>query len=60
MDNKKDRMLSHVGMWSITTVGQMLSDHDRNNKTITELRTPQITEFMQLRRRNKDEHVDRM
>jgi hypothetical protein len=47
-------------MWSITTVGQMLSDHDRNNKTITELRTPQITEFMQLRRRNKDEHVDRM
>jgi len=45
-----------VEMCSNTTVGQMLSDCNKNNKIIIELQTPQTTEFLKLQRLPK--HVE--
>jgi len=45
-------------MFSIRTAGQMLSDCNRNNKTITAPQTPQTTEFIKLWRLSEKDHVD--
>ena len=57
MNNKKQKTLLCVEMCSITTVGQMLSGCNRNNKTITELQIPQTTEFIKLWRLSEENHV---
>lgn len=47
-------------MCSNTTVGQMLSDCNKNNKIIIELQTPQTTEFLKLQRLSEKDQADTM